>query len=80
MGLEERASKAMKNGEVTKVPCGSKSAVLSKIEKGEADAMSVSDPVQVGELSVMSHYAVRFNDRELGEAVRKLVMRGFGLS
>ena len=79
MGLEERASKAMKNGEVTKVPCSSKGAVLSKIKDDEADAMSVSDPIQIGEMSVMSHYAVRFNDRELGEAVRKLVMMGFGL-
>lgn len=78
--VTERAEEAMRKGEVTKEACPSKAAVLKKIKDGQADAMSVGQPVRFGEAVVMDHYAVRFNDVELGKLVREMVMEGFGLS
>jgi len=80
MTLEQEAAAAMSRNEVTKVICASKHEVLGKIKRGEADALSVTQTgvvLENGEL--LSHHAVVFHDRKLGERVRQAMMRGFGL-
>jgi ABC-type amino acid transport substrate-binding protein len=77
--LETRASQAVEDGTVDKVAVSSKEEVLQMVVDGKADVMSVNRVVLLG-MNMLSHYAVRFHDRELGEAVRALFMKGFGLS
>lgn len=77
MTLEKRAAEALRKGECHKKPCPSKANALKRIESGKADAMSV-DPYSMGEVTLMNHFAIRFHDRTLGAAVRKLTLRGFG--
>lgn len=79
MTVQERAVAALDAGEATKTACPSKQAVLKKIKDGDADAMSVGAPFMLEDSVVVSHYAVRFKDRQLGESVRQLTMEGFGL-
>ncbi len=83
MTVQEKAARAMRRNEVTKTSCGSgppgKASVLILIRQGMADAMSVSNVVVMGETTIVDHYAVKFNDRKLGDEVRALTMEGFGL-
>lgn len=81
MHIEQLANRAMGQGDVTRTPCPSKQAVLDLIKKDEADTLSVTqEAFQVGEFKPnFRHFAIRFNDRELGEQVRQHTMRGFGL-
>jgi len=77
--LEERAKAAFAKGECDRESCPSKEAVLSRIEDGRADAMSAGPVLTIGDLTLMTHTAIHFHDRELGEAVRKVTLEGFGL-
>lgn len=79
MTLEERAARALRAGKVTKTACSSKAAVLKKIKDDDADAMSVGEPFKLEDTVLVSHYAIRFNDRKLGQAVRLITMEGFGI-
>lgn len=79
LSLETRAGVAMEKNECDKEHCGSKVEVMRRIEEGQADAMSVSNDLIIGEHTLKSHYAVRFHDRALGEAVRQHTMKGFGI-
>jgi hypothetical protein len=60
------------------VHCASKAEVLRKIQNDEADAMCVKGTV-ILETPALSHYAVRFHDRNLGEKVRAMSIKGFNL-
>jgi len=77
--LEARAHQAVENGAVDKVAVSSKEEVLQMVVDGKADVMSVNRVILFG-MNMLSHHAVRFHDRELGEAVRALFMKGFGVS
>jgi len=79
MNIEQQAAQAMEAGEIDRTPCGSKQQVLDKIADDEADAMTVGNPVVIGETMIASHTAIRFHDRELGAKVRTLTMRGFNI-
>lgn len=77
--LEARANQAVEDGAVDKVAASSKEEVIQMVVDDKADVMSVNRVMLFG-MSMLSHYAVRFHDRELGEAVRALFMKGFDLS
>ena len=94
MGIQERAQLAFDSGEVTKKSCSSKDDVLYLIENGFYDILHIigvvpcfftvcgNDCFEIGMFEIgpmLHHYAVRFNDRELGDQVRDLCLRGFGL-
>lgn len=76
--IEMRAEAAFDATEFTCTVCSSKQDVLNRIRRDEADVMSVDTLSYQGE-SMPRHYAVRFDDRELGVQVRSMTMRGFGL-
>lgn len=81
--LEQRAQEAMEKGEATQTRQPSKQAVLDLIKDDKADALSVSRAefwIEDPGSPFLTHYAVRFNDRKLGEEVRAHTMRGFNLS
>ena len=82
LSLEQQAAKALKAGKMIRTPCKSKQEVLHLICCDRADAMSVIPPsFHMGEFEAgMSHYAIRFEDRVLGEQVRQHSIRGFGLT
>lgn len=79
MTIEKQAAMALRKGECDKLSCTTKAGALKRIEDGLADAMSIDPQLIMGEVPLMNHYAVRFHDRTLGEAVRKLTLQGFGL-
>lgn len=79
MSIQERAQLAFDSGEVTKIPCSNKDDALHLIENGSHDLLHVIGTGVFETGPVFQHYAIRFNDRELGDQIRDLCLRGFGL-
>lgn len=82
--LKERVRKlappcqaAIDRGECTRTPCESKAAAVALIRDGKADLMTVKEPDFWIEVPVLLLFAIRFDDRELGEAARALSLEGF---
>jgi hypothetical protein len=80
ISVEEKAQEAVNRGEITKTLCDTKQEVLDLIQADKADAISVVPMGFWQEDPILSHYAIRFNDRELGEQARVITMRGFNIS
>jgi hypothetical protein len=80
LSLEARAARALKKKQCARELCASKAEVLERIRTGRCDALSVQEGLRLETKVLMSHYAVRFHDRELGEAVRAVSARGFGIT
>ena len=75
--LAPRCQAAIDQGACTRTPCESKAAALALIRDGQADLMTVQQPAFWIEAPTLLHFAIRFDDRELGDAARALSIEGF---